>query len=422
MDNRVISRRDEENADRTNGRLAPNSCFLLCASAPLRELLVLLALSCVLSSQAEEADVSIRLIQYGDNPKAYAVAVNNLSASIHKKLAEGHRSPEEWTKILAVYVGSDDQTKNNRSAILGSHIVDKGTLIFRPRFPLRPGLSYRAVFDPSLLSESGREREAISATIVLPLETPKEVTAVEHVYPSVAKLPENQLKFYLHFTGPMSRGRSYRHIHLLKASGQEVEMPFLELDEELWDADGKRFTLFFDPGRIKRGLKPREEVGPALEQGKSYTLVIDRDWSDARGNPLKESYRKNFQVGPPDDQPLDPKTWKIETPIAGTSKPLVVGFPKPLDHALLGRLIWVVDAKAKRVEGKTLIANLEQRWEFAPAHPWGTGHYNLVVDTALEDLAGNSIGRPFEVDVFHPIETNIRAKTIAMPIKIGSAN
>ena len=35
--------------------------------------------------------------------------------------------------------------------------------------------------------------------------------------------------------------------------------------------------MFFDPGRIKRGLKPREQFGPALQEGKSYVLVIDRD-------------------------------------------------------------------------------------------------------------------------------------------------
>ena len=39
-------------------------------------------------------------------------------------------------------------------------------------------------------------------------------------------------------------------------SGQAVADPFLELDEELWSTDGRRFTLLFDPGRIKRGLKP----------------------------------------------------------------------------------------------------------------------------------------------------------------------
>ena len=76
--------------------------------------------------------------------------------------------------------------------------------------------------------------------------------------------------------------------HLLDAAAKEVDLPFLELEQELWDSSGKRFTLFFDPGRIKRGLKPREEVGPALEEGKSYTFVVDRAWHDAQGDSLKD--------------------------------------------------------------------------------------------------------------------------------------
>src|SRR2546425_7490559 len=110
----------------------------------------------------------------------------------------------------------------------------------------------------------------------------------------------------------MSEGDCYRHIKLLDAKGKAVDLPFLELDQELWDSEGKRFTLFFDPGRIKRGLKPREELGPPLEEGKTYAFVVDRDWLDAEGNPLKESYRKSFRVGPPDDSPPDPKTWVIK--------------------------------------------------------------------------------------------------------------
>ena len=39
-------------------------------------------------------------------------------------------------------------------------------------------------------------------------------------------------------------------------------------------------------------------------------------------------------------------------------------------------------------------------WQFTPAEPWEVGKYDVAADTALEDVAGNQIGRPFEVDVF----------------------
>src|SRR5262249_58737339 len=125
------------------------------------------------------------------------------------------------------------------------------------------------------------------------------------VYPSADVLPENLLKFYLHFSAPMSRGHSYDHIHLQDEAGKDVKLPFLEIDEELWDPTMTRLTLFIDPGRIKRGVRPLEEIGPALESGKSYTLVIDREWKDAAGNPLRDAFRKTFKVGPTDREPLD---------------------------------------------------------------------------------------------------------------------
>src|SRR5262249_5583071 len=156
-----------------------------------------------------------------------------------------------------------------------------------------------------------------------------------HVYPTRDRLPENQLKFYLHFSAPMSRGEAYDRVRLLDDKGKLVEKPFLELAEELWDDSGTRFTLFFDPGRIKRGLKPREIYGPALEEGKSYTFVVDRGWPDAEGNPLKAEFRKSFRVGPPDDTQPDVANWKLTPPSPGTDAPLTVTFPEPLDHAML---------------------------------------------------------------------------------------
>ena len=95
--------------------------------------------------------------------------------------------------------------------------------------------------------------------------------------------------------------------------------PFLPLDAEFWNDDRTRYTVFFDPGRQKRGIAPIADMGRSLTEGKSYTLVIDAEWRDGNGLPLKQPFRRTFKVGPPDEQPLDPKTWKIDAPAAGTS-------------------------------------------------------------------------------------------------------
>ena len=168
-----------------------------------------------------------------------------------------------------------EQGSHRNPAILGSYRVERDVLRFQPRFPLEPGLRYRAVFDPAkLLNVIGTRDSSVSTTFkaepltadyALPSEPPRpSTTTVTHVYPSASVLPENQLKFYIHFSAPMSRGEAYEHIRLLDAAGKPLDLVFLELGVELWEPSGKRFTLFYSPGRIKKGLKPREELGPIL--------------------------------------------------------------------------------------------------------------------------------------------------------------
>ncbi len=41
----------------------------------------------------------------------------------------------------------------------------------------------------------------------------------------------------------------------------------------------------------------------------------------------------------------------------------------------------------------------ERSWRFTPDDPWSAGAHDLVVDRVLEDLAGNSVGRPFQVPI-----------------------
>lgn len=289
--------------------------------------------------------------------------------------------------------------------LFGESRREGGELVFQPRFPLREGMTYRATAGP------------LEATFSVPARAPSPPTVLRHIHPSRDVLPENQLKFYLHFSAPMARGDAYRRIRLVESGGKEVDMPFLELGEELWDRTGTRLTLFFDPGRIKRGLKPREEAGPLLEEGKSYTLAVDAEWRDAAGRPLKEGYRKAFKVGPPDDRQPDPRRWKLTAPSAGTREPLTVVFDEPLDAGMLSRVVAVLQAGSP-VGGRVEVDQDETRWRLHPESPWKAGQYALGVDSVLEDLAGNSVGRPFEVDVFRDVERKIGSSTVTVPFEV----
>jgi hypothetical protein len=375
---------------------------------------VLLAVALAGAGQAAPG-FTIRLNSRADR---LSFDVAGLDESNLKTLGTTGWEPGRWELLFAVYVDREPPDGGSQPAVLGSYRIEDGVLRFTPRFPPAPGVRYRAVFEPSRLPQpSDPKAPAVVEQVTVPRPPAAAPTVVEHVYPSANRLPENLLKFYLHFSAPMSRGEAYRHIHLLDAAGKPIESAFLEVGEELWDPEGKRFTLFIDPGRIKQGLKPREDLGPVLEAGKKYSLVLDRDWRDARGDLLAEPYRKPFEAVVAAEQPPDPKSWKVEVPPAGTSRPLEVRFPGPLDRALLGRLVRVTDAGGREVAGAATVSDQETRWQFTPARPWQAGDYRLTAGTELEDLAGNSIARPFEVDVVHPVRPTT-ARTVTLPFSV----
>jgi len=303
---------------------------------------------------------------------------------------------KDWQNLLQVHVEPDDlRAAIGLPSITGQYLLNEECLWFRPQFPFTPGVRYRATFQPP-------GRKAISSVFQIPLPRHDPTTVVTEIYPTADSLPDNLLKFYLYFSAPMSGGHIYEHIQLTDERGAPVELPFLEIDEELWNSDMTRLTLFLDPGRIKRGVKPLEEVGPALVEGKQYTLEISEAWLDANGTPLKQRFKKKFRVTPSDREPPDLAKWEISAPPSGTREPLRIEFNDPLDHALALRMIQI-----ESVTGTPKVSQNETIWSFTPDQPWKSGIHRLTVQNTIEDLAGNNIGKPFEVDLFNDVQKRI---------------
>ncbi len=300
----------------------------------------------------------------------------------------------------------------NSEPMLGSLFAVKGVVQFTPRFPLTPGMKYRATWKPA-------KGEQVTAIFEIPKPHIDPTTIVENVFPTASVLPENQLKFYVHFSAAMSKGEAYKHIHLLKANGTAVELPFLEIDEELWDRETQRLTLLFDPGRIKRGVLPLAEAGSAIQPGQSYRLVIDKAWPDANGVPMQQSFEKKFTGGPADRTSPNIKKWRITPPKAGNTNPLIIEFPEPMESALATRMIAVEDPAHNPVEGAVRLEQQETRWLFTPAAPWVAGTYKVKADATLEDLAGNKLNRLFDVDVFGKVDKSLTTNTLSLPFTIA---
>ncbi len=288
----------------------------------------------------------------------------------------GAKTPAE----VHLYAGEGDVPP-----VLGTVVTDGADIFFRPRFEVSKSIASRLVVNGKVFHFPA-EKQTLART-----------TFVERVYPTALEIPANQLKFYVEFSAPMLRGEAWEHLRLLDANGKVIELAFLEIDQELWDRDQRRLTVLFDPGRIKRGVLPRDEIGAALEEGKSYTLVASANWRDDRRVPLKQEFRRTFKVTPEDRIAIDPSKWTVSAPKASTRDPLVIDFGESLDAALALRLIKV------NISGQAQLGPAEREWRYVPDQPWPPSVIDIAIDTALEDLAGNKVGRPFDVDTFDPI-------------------
>lgn len=309
-------------------------------------------------------------------------------------------------------------------AILAKYSLEKGVVVLEPLYPIKLGAAYLARFDPAAAPKGAGP--ATAEPVVARFESAKPASStpakVVHVYPSANDLPENTLKFYIHFSSPMTRGDAYHRVRLLDAQGRKVEGAFLEIGEELWDPFGLRLTLLLDPGRIKKGLRPREELGPILRAGERYTLEVSADWRDAAGRPLEAAFRKTFRAGAEAASKPDIRDWKVAAPRTAKD-PLAITFPAPLDHALLEYCISVKTISGRELPGKVSIDRDETLWRFEPDQPWSEPEYRVEVNPILEDLAGNSVDRLFEVDVFDTIDREKdKPKPHVLSFRIGKGH
>jgi hypothetical protein len=358
------------------------------------------------------------LIFHADStdPTYGSVDLRDLGADVIGRLRHADISAAQWQKAFPVFVNDADRPQSDAlPPVLGRYELLPDGVRFTPRYPPTKGLKYRASADLSTLL-GDLEHSAPSALVFsLPREPTVPSTLVDSVFPSSDALPENLLRFYVHFTAPMQRGGAQDHIVLLGPDGQPVAAAFLGLTTELWDPAMQRLTVLLDPGRIKRGVGPNVALGAPLRQGHRYTLVIRKGMSDAEGRPLLEEFSKPFRVTAAIREPIDPGRWTVDLPASGTRQALMLSFPASVDHALLARVIRVVDADQQPVAGRIEIDRQETRWAFTPSSAWVAGPYQLRVDANLEDVSGNTPWAPFDADARSDVARDSAESPLSFP-------
>lgn len=342
-------------------------------------------------------------------------------------------SPDELTELAGLgpdelrqrftVVPADALARGRAAAVAmgGAFCLVGETLHFRPRHPFAAGTAYafleRADERADQRADQRADHEDAPVLITRPSARRTPSTVVTEIYPTSAELPRNALRFYVHFSAPMSEGLAAPAVQLRDAeSGEPLDGAILPMTPELWDPARTRLTLLLDPGRIKRGLVPHTEAGYPLHAGHSVTLHVSPRFLDATGTPLAAEATRRYTVGAGIRRRLDPSAWAIEPPEPGTSRPMQVRFDRPVDHALGLRCLTVVATGGRAVSGTPELAPGEREWTFTPSAPWAAAPYTLLVASELEDVAGNSISRVFDRDLGDPADDPDPARTVAIDL------
>jgi hypothetical protein len=316
-----------------------------------------------------------------------------------------------WVSVFPVKVLPNPANAPTVTPMLGEYNLRGSTLSFKPRFKPPPGLAVVATYQPA-------NQPAISRLFYKPAGATATAPIVTAISPASELLPDNLLRMYVEFSQPMARGEANRRLSIVDEKGNPLSHPFVEIDQELWDPSGTRLTILFDPGRIKRGVKPNQDLGAPLVAGRRYGLRVARGWKSAAGQPLAADVVKTFMVSPPERRPIDLAAWKITEPKAGSRDPLSIDFGRPLDSALAADCLHVL-REGDGVVGKVAVPDQARRWSLTPAEPWREGGYTLQIETRLEDLAGNRIGRAFDVDTIAAPQPRIdkSVETLAFSVR-----
>lgn len=294
----------------------------------------------------------------------------------------GDISEDEISGIIKI------RRQGDETPILGEFKIQHQKVFFHPVIPFTRGVTYEVSRDNKMIGTFG-------------IELPAEKAEVLHVYPTSDTVPENMLKIYIQFSLPMRSGDALQHISLIKDGRDTLKDVFLDLQNELWSNDQTMLTLWLDPGRIKRGLQPNELLGPPLEKGHHYTLIVHKGWDAQEGVALQTSFEKKFYTGDRDDQLPGIMQWQLSLPKANTKDSLLIQLNEPLDYQSVKHSVAIYDGN-NFLTGRIGVSNNERHLIFYPDDPWKAGKYILDVAPGLEDRAGNNLVQPFDNDLKKP--------------------
>jgi len=304
--------------------------------------------------------------------------------------------------------GISVRLKGSGSSILGDYESRENRCYFKPLVPFSFGNEYE-VYEGDVLIFGFKPKRPQSSS-------PK--PELISIYPTSDTVPENLLKMYFEFSQPMQETQGVLdYITITNLTTGDEEDVFLDLPTELWNVDHTLLTLWLDPGRIKTDLIPNKELGLPIVRGNAYIITVDSSWQNSKRNSLGKTYEKRIVVSDPDTHSPKASDWNLVVPKSGSTTALEIHFLEPLDAILVPETFSIEESFEINVEGSFELVPGERILKFFPFQAWTSGAYDIIIESRLEDLAGNNMNHLFDVDlektgVSEPSETKKRSFTI----------
>lgn len=272
--------------------------------------------------------------------------------------------------------------------ILGNYKKEGSQIRFTPVIPFSAGEEYQIFKKGGVILEFQIQHN-----------TTKTQPRVVGIYPAIDTVPENLLKMYFVFSEPMQQStKTLDFIKVFDNETKEEKSIFLSLENELWNLDRTELTLWLDPGRIKKDLIPNQKFGTPLVEGKSYTIKIQKGLENAKGIPLGKSTEKRIVVTKKDNVKPTIDSWQLTIPNLLTKEALGISLNESLDKFLLEETIQLYSGDTL-IEGAVMVSKKATSLLFIPKKAWEKGRYRIVIESRLEDLAGNNLNRLFDRDL-----------------------
>ena len=337
-----------------------------------------------------------------------AIVVSSVPAAGSREAARADMTREQWTEVLRVSVGEGQPAMLRRLRRRRRHACAS-----RRCFRSIPGRQYHVVCSSQRRTASSRHGRACRRRPAVRRPWSRRSIRSSDV------VPENQLRLYIHFSAPMGLKGGLDYITLVDEKGATVDRSVSAARHRVLERRSHALhgVLRSGPAEARHPAEPADgplaRARPTLH-ARRRSRVARRPRAAAQGIVPRE-----FRVGPADERPLDITSWRVAPPAAGTRDPLVVTFPEALDHGLLLRALGVArDGQAlagrDRDRARTRRVGASRR-----GTPWRAGSYQLVAFGMLEDLAGNRIGRAFEVDQFDRADRSPEPERTAIDFRVA---